>query len=178
MTFLEYGFESLVQTLGPLELGDALAVADRHEVKLGTSFFLDQVLDIEEFAALAKHETVLKHVATLLGGPPVPYYSHLIVTAQGGIPITANWHKDQIPRKGFGVKAHFYLTDIDSEKDGPVRVAPRSWPELLPPEGPGIPVYAKRGDVLLTRPDLWHRSTPVALGAPTRKSLHVSYRLA
>lgn len=178
MSFRDYGFESLMQVIDPLELGDALAVADRHEVKLGCSFFLDQVLDIEEFATLAKNELVLKHVAALLSGPPVPYYSHLIVTAQGGTPITANWHKDQIPRKGFGVKAHFYLTDIDTAADGQIMIEPRSMDRLLPPEGPGIPVYAKRGDVLLTRPDLWHRSTPVAVGARTRKSLHVSYRLA
>lgn len=177
MSLLEYGFESLVAAVGPIELGDALQVANRHAGAVGTSFFRDQVLDIEEFATLAKSETVLKRVAELLGGQPKPYYSHLIVTSPGGIPITINWHKDRMPPKGRAVKAHFYLTDIDTEADGPARFAPMSWTDRVPPEGPGIPVYAKRGDVLLTRPDLWHRSSPVAQEAPARKSLHVSYWL-
>jgi ectoine hydroxylase-related dioxygenase (phytanoyl-CoA dioxygenase family) len=93
---------------------------------------------------------------------------------------TGNYHVDNLPAAGpdgkprRGIKAAFYLTDVPDDKHGPLRIVPGSQGKPQPGRMDGMNVLAMAGDVVLSRPDVWHRST-FNESAVARRSLFVSY---
>lgn len=132
-------------------------------------------VDLFGLEFLSDTPVVAAWLSRLLGPGFRRYYGHLLIVAPGEAPPTSNWHIDNRPTDGSdAVKAHFYLTDIDTEAAGAPLVIPGSVGCLEKPRGQGVPILARAGDVLLTRPDLWHRSTPNTSNV-IRKSVHLSF---
>jgi hypothetical protein len=177
VSFAADGFE-LMSLYPGLPMIQASHDLDAFMVGPGKSLFIEGLEGRKGFELFFDYPLVRIRVAELLGGIPTPYYSHLLITGPGGVPVTANWHQDNQPPKGPGVKAHFYLSSVDRLEDGPVEIAPGSWGEPTPPVHRGVKLYVKAGEVLIMRPDVWHRSTPVGENGRTRKTVHVSYWLA
>lgn len=174
--FWHEGVEIMSGGLTAREVADAERALDQMAPRLpGAAVYLQDVWH-GAFEAVFQNTNVIARLEKLLGGKTRIYFTDLVVVPPDTTAMGSVWHHDREPRGGrLGVKVSFCFSDVLRPGDGEVRYYP--WIEHVMKPGPnatGRPVFAARGDVVLSRPDLWHRSTKNT-SLRTQKRLYAGY---